>query len=340
MKKQNLSTFVILLFAVLHSNAQCYMSFSALRPVTHGQAMSTEQISGMEFNVVCDTLNSFKKPGHFPFYIQLGENMYYNWLGKQEVGDIPLDSPQTGNAGVRMRNDMGGANFMVRFSRPLRPGSSIIPFCDISCGYRFVASHMIITPYRHTDGYEDQTRTVVGISSGINFGMGAGINFMLGKDAGIVTEVNWSNSKVPGNMVDLTTVKKSGSYLEFCTHQTPWNILNFKVGLVVKINKRAQYPEHYVPLTDNSGSDGGGNGNSNYSNDNYSNNTNTGSGHMSSDDSGSGCGFFSGLFSGCLGGGGSSNSNSSSSNSNSNSGNNTGSSKPNVVKIKSCCGDK
>ena len=285
----------------------------------------------MEFSIMSDSLNSFKNQGHFPFYIQLGENMYYNWLGKKKVDDIPLDSPQTGNAGVRIRNNMGGMNFMVRLSRPLWPGSNIVPIADVTCGWRFVASNMQITPYQHTDGYEDQTNTVVGISSGINFGMGAGVNFMLGKDVGIVTEVNWSNSKVPGDWVDLNTVKKSGSYLEFCTNRTPWNILNFKVGMVIKINKRAQYPTSYIPPGGVS-SGGSSDGSSNSSNDTYSNNSSSNE-HSSSDDSGSGCGLFSGLFSGCLGGGGSSSGSSSS-------GGGGSTPKPNQVKIKNCCGDK
>jgi hypothetical protein len=332
----------------VHGQCQVRLDVSAFRPTVHQKFMTDHKVDGLEIGLSSDTLSN-----HHGGSLQFGLNMYYTGLGKVKLSGIPLDTPQTGFADVKMRNELAGFNVFVRLSQTMSGSHRMIPYLEIGTGMRLSESVLTITPEQHTEGYEYQTKLKQGSVAGINFMLGMGCLFMIGDRVGITTGAMWTHSKVPGEMVDLSTVERSGSYLEFCANKAPYNILNIKAGLTFllgesdrNVNYNYTYtsplPTYYSdpntsPTTTNSPTTTETPTTTTTSDNSYNSSSVNGNTSSSSSDSGGGCSLFSILFSGCLGGGGSDSNSSSSSGS---SGNSSGNDKPNQVKIKKCCGDE
>jgi hypothetical protein len=326
LKKLLPALFVFPVFCNGHAQSFSRLEASGIKTMTANQFITGHVTDGFDISFMPDT---FVIRGTRLAWT-IGYNLYYAWQGKVQVSGLPLDQPVRNFANAKVRNDLGGMNLFFRLARPVAGNKKFLAYLDLGGGYRYSNSNLVIRPEKHLDGYESVTRMKMGNTSGIDFMAGSGLVFSLSDEIGIHAGAQWTWSTVPGEMVDLGTVKKTGEYLELCTRSMTDDIVTLRLGLTFLIGSRGGYSDVSAPYVPSSTT--GGSTTSTPEPESYS-------GPGSGSSSGSGCSFnlFDFLFSGCMGGGEDNSSSSSSGSTTTNT--HSGGDKPNQVKIKTCCGE-
>ena len=185
-----------------------------------------------------------------PVSFSYGFDFNFSGLGAKTVKDIPLISPQTGNAKAELHNRFGTTDFVARFYFGDKD-NFIIPYIDGIVGCRFSYGSMYIIPDQITST-QGETDTSFWGAGGFNLGAGAGFLVNLSRNAFLDLSVVYSNSNTSGKLLDLSSAQKIGNALDYTSKKLPYDMVMINVGFIFKIEGDA-YPNYYSGSSYSSG---------------------------------------------------------------------------------------
>ncbi|MGZ4117657.1 MAG: hypothetical protein ACXVPY_09260 [Bacteroidia bacterium] len=185
-----------------------------------------------------------------PVRFSYGNDFNFSGLGTKTVKDIPLISPQTGNAKAELHNWCGTADFVARFYFGGKD-NFITPYIDGIAGVRFSHGSMFIIPdnISSTQGEKDTSFWHTG---GLNLGAGVGCLISLSRDAFVDLSVVYSNSNASGKLLDLSSAQKIGNALDYTSKKLPYDMVMINLGFIFKIEGDG-YPNYYSGSSHSSG---------------------------------------------------------------------------------------
>jgi hypothetical protein len=187
-------------------------------------------------------LNMLSKPftiGHWsptiPVEIRFGGDFYWSQLNHHNLGEVPLSSPQIGNATVRLSDNVYGLNAMTRLSFPW--SAKITPYVDIFAGLRGFSAGMDVTPDSYQRDYQKSTSQNLSSIAQFNYGITGGIMVSLGKSAKLNLGLMYSYSEKPGEIVNINSAHMESGGIVADNMSTPKGMLLAKVGFTFLLNK-------------------------------------------------------------------------------------------------------
>jgi hypothetical protein len=169
-----------------------------------------------------------------PLHIRFGGEFYFAEMAHRQVGTLPLNAPQSGDAKIRVSQNTLGLNGIMRISMPLE--TKFTPYVDLFCGFRNFGSGMSITPLQKQEGYEESTSKNLTNSSQFCYGGTAGVLVYCGKYVRFNTGLMYTTSNMTGQITDLTQTRIESGNLVTQTINTPKNMLILKVGFTFIID--------------------------------------------------------------------------------------------------------
>lgn len=175
------------------------------------------------------------KKGPSKLALRFGGDAMINFMGSKTFKHVPLLT-ESGNAKVDVSNTMYNINTGARLSTSAFDGK-LIPYLDLSIGYRYLSSSMDIYP----DDKEKQTtykslETVGGFSTEI----GAGALICLGKEDDFFLNlgVALNHSGANGKFVDMSRVTRINNTIDYYTRPSIDDYVMFRVGIVAMLDFR------------------------------------------------------------------------------------------------------
>lgn len=161
--------------------------------------------------------------------VRFGGDFYILGTGHKTFNNIPLSSPQTGDAKVRLQQNNLGVNLGARVSTSY--SNKFIPYADAFVGWRSFNSTMDITPNVQQPGYENSTSS--NLSSANHWAYGGAIGFMYSFTPYVKfnTGLMYTFSQSKGEMVDVLNARNENNNIITSKIITPKEMFIFKVGL-------------------------------------------------------------------------------------------------------------
>jgi hypothetical protein len=111
--------------------------------------------------------------------VRFGGGFYVSSLMSKKINDVPLESPQTGNATVNVHSNIFGINGIARFSKPVT--SRFTPYVDAFAGFRSFNTELKIRPnIRQADEESNSAQALPGLWQ-FNYGASLGFSAALCK---------------------------------------------------------------------------------------------------------------------------------------------------------------
>lgn len=168
------------------------------------------------------------------FHLIMGSQYYYSKLGSAVVRDIPLISPQTGNASVKLTNSCWGLNYSGKIVFGKRD-ARISPYCVGMIGYHQSSCNMKIMPdlvsYNQTNVDSNFWHAASFLS-----GIGAGCMIRLSERTYFDISAMYCGMTGPGKIVDLNSARKISNYLDYGSTKLSSDMLIFKAGIVFQLD--------------------------------------------------------------------------------------------------------
>jgi hypothetical protein len=214
--------------------AQGVVEIGIISPVSNDPSMRTIYGGGIDLAGFSAPIN-FIKPSYSnyryqkaasPLCLRFGASLNMAFMGSKNFKDVPLSSPETGNARVNFSNGLYSMNVNARLSSSCFKGK-VIPYLEGFAGWRDFECDMSISPNDHSKS----TDSILGSKSGLGIGGTAGFLIRLAPDCYLNAGMTWNHSEAPGKFVDLHSIDRVGNSIEYYTHPSPADFLVFKIGI-------------------------------------------------------------------------------------------------------------
>jgi hypothetical protein len=169
-----------------------------------------------------------------PVQMRLGGEFYWAEMEHCYLSNVPLASPQTGNARVRFTENVFGFNGVARFSMPYT--QKIIPYVDVFGGFRGFSSSMDITPYQYQPGYQRTNSQSLANVGQLNYGATFGVMASLGPNVKFNAGMMYTYSKSVNEMMDIKTAQVTVDGVNGNQSPVPQGMWIAKVGLTFLID--------------------------------------------------------------------------------------------------------
>lgn len=194
--------------------------------------------NGLKLIAYSDTLNITKNIKYKPVYMRYGLGINFSNLGKEQLNNIPLLAPQTGDASVTFTNKLANFNMYFRFSKQNLKGKFFEPYIEPFAGLARYSSHMLIKPNQLQQGYSPNDSTLSSYNA-LNMGIGVGCVFKISEMINIDIGLSKSFSMVNNDWTDISTVSAKNNMVAFCNSKVPDSIVQVSVGVNFVFDKWA-----------------------------------------------------------------------------------------------------
>lgn len=240
MKKATLFFLPVLLFFFSEKLfSQGLAEISIISPVSVNDTGRTYYGGGFDLGFYTGPINIIAAPRRSNGYeapsrlcIRFGTKVYFAQMDNKRFKEVPMLFPNGANADVNFRSYYAGIDLTMRATSSIDRGR-IVPYVDLSMGYRGISSYMTVQP--KLDGINSTDSTLAG-SNGIELGLGAGALFRLDDDVYLNVGVAWRTSQVPGSYLDFRHVQRSGNNIEYYSRPQVNDFLILKVGVTAYID--------------------------------------------------------------------------------------------------------
>lgn len=163
------------------------------------------------------------------YELRFGGDFYFSGLERHSLRDVPLSSPQSGMAKVKLAQTFLAFNISGRLTLPL--SGKVSPYLDGFAGARGISTDITITPYEYKIGYEKSSTENLSSVFKMHYGIGVGVLTKLGKDIRLNTGIVYSYAPEPGSTYDIYTAKTETGSLQMTNADIPKGMLMFKLGI-------------------------------------------------------------------------------------------------------------
>jgi hypothetical protein len=170
-----------------------------------------------------------------PIQVRFGGEFYWSQFDHKNMGELPLSAPQTGNATVRLNENVFGLNAVTRFSLPW--SAKITPYVDLFAGLRGFTSGMSITPDIYQKYNQKSTSENLSSMAQFNYGITGGFMASLGKSVKLNVGLMYSYCAKPGEMVNVKSAQMEAGTMVADNMPTPKSMLMAKVGFTFLLDK-------------------------------------------------------------------------------------------------------
>jgi hypothetical protein len=164
-----------------------------------------------------------------PLQVRLGGDFYFAELNRKKLDNVPLASPQTGDARVRISQSNIGFNAVARFSLPY--SNNITPYLDIFGGLRGYYAGMNITPKIRQSSYESSTSQSLSNDWHFAYGATGGVLISLGEWVKLNTGLMFTSSQQVGEGLNISNARVENGSIVADKLLNPKDMLVLKVGL-------------------------------------------------------------------------------------------------------------
>jgi hypothetical protein len=166
--------------------------------------------------------------------IRFGGDFFFTGLDRKTIKNVPLLSPQTGTAKVKLNESMFALDGVVRISFPW--SAVVSPYVDGFAGLRYTGANITVTSDQYQPGYERSTSDNLDDAIAFHYGVAGGLMVSVTKDIKLNAGVVFSRSNNPGKISNIQTANMQGSGLVMDKKALSSDVMIFKLGLTFRIN--------------------------------------------------------------------------------------------------------
>jgi hypothetical protein len=180
------------------------------------------------------------------FEMRVGGSFYWSSLVHRKIDNVPLLAPQTGDAKIRLTNNIFGLDGVLRLSLPY--DKDLIPYVDLFVGRRFFTANMNITPNTPANNntnttyttsnsnYQNSTSQSLCSINQFNYGATIGILASLSESVKFTAGIMYTYSPEIGEVVDVKKTRLEGGAIVSENMNTVHGMFIAKVGFTFIFN--------------------------------------------------------------------------------------------------------
>jgi hypothetical protein len=166
--------------------------------------------------------------------LRFGGDFYFMGLDRRWISNVPLLSPQTGEAKVKLNESMLGLNLVARLSTPWK--AALGAYIDGFAGLRYVSTGMEVTPNQPQINHDKTTSTDIDGSYALQYGVAGGVLVKLTNQLKLNAALVYSHSDRPGSVSNIHSASIDGGSVMMDKKILPRDMVLLKLGVSFLIN--------------------------------------------------------------------------------------------------------